>query len=153
MSEGKARFMIGSLALFPEACVLALQGVVELNAKGLADSRFETCLHWECVLVKMPVGHDLVPAAVLCFTHDAPRALLWVQLSYVAEQFRGRGVYKAAYAALRQIAQHRTCRSIEGATHVKNTAMRTVAKRMGRREEFVILVDDIEIVPNEVEAE
>ena len=101
MSEGKARYMIGSLALFPEACVLALQGIVELNAKGLADSRFETCLHWECVLVKMPVGHDLVPAAVLCFTHDAPRALLWVQLSYVAEQFRGRGVYKAAYAALR----------------------------------------------------
>lgn len=147
----KTRILIGSLSLFPEANLLALRGQMELSSKGLADSRMDLHGQWECVLVKIcdpsTSGRDYVPAGLIAFTHDTPRALLWVQLSYVAEEYRGRGVYKLAYMALRTIAIARTCRSIEGATHIKNLAMRTVAKRMSRREEFVVLVDDVELKP------
>lgn len=145
----KARILTGSLALLPEANALAVQGNAELLAKGLNDSRMQVSQSDQCVLLKVYVDRDLVPAGIITFTVDSARAFVWVQLSYVVEQYRGQGIYRMMYEAVRAIAKAHRCRSIEGATHVKNTAMRSVAKKMGRREEFVMLVDDIEIEPEE----
>lgn len=45
---------------------------------------------------------------------------------------------------LRGEARRLNIRTIESATHIRNEAMRAVAKRQGRLEEFVILIDRIE---------
>lgn len=144
----KARVFLGSLALFPEAGALAVAAQAELISKGFADSRVDISSSWQCVMVKAEIApREFIPAGMIAFMIEEPTGRLWVNLSFVVEQFRGRGVYRLMYEALRVVAKQKKCRTIEGATHVKNAAMRAVAKRVGRAEEFVVLVDNIDVEP------
>jgi len=149
----RARVLVGSLGLFPDASILAVRAQAELISKGFADSRAEISASWECVLVAVEQGREFVPAGMISFAHDAPIGRMWLQLSYVVEEYRGRGVYKLMYNAVRTIAQQRKCRTIESATHIKNTAMRAIGKKLGRTEEFVIMVDELELEPENMTIE
>jgi GNAT superfamily N-acetyltransferase len=143
----KARIVTGPVSLFPEAVVLIVSGQADLLARGLADSRLEISQAWQCVMVKVDRDRDLVPAGIIAFTVDEARSLVWVQMSFVVPEFRGQGVYRFMYEALRAIAKQHRCRTIEGATHIKNTVMRSVAKKLGRTECAIILTEEIDIEP------
>lgn len=149
----KARVVTGPVSLFPEAVVLIISGQADLLARGLADSRLEISQAWQCVMVKVDRDRDLVPAGIIAFTVDEARSLVWVQMSFVVPEFRGQGVYRFMYEALRTIAKQHRCRTIEGATHVNNTVMRSVAKKVGRVEQCVVMVDELEIEPENLAQE
>ena len=128
----------------PQAIELCLRGWNELFAKGLTDGRLAFHAQMSAVVANAANGRDYEPAGVVLFGLEPEFKRCWITLSYVKEEYRGRGVYSAMYVGLRAEALRMGIRTIESATHIRNQAMREVAKRQGRLEEFVILVDRIE---------
>jgi RimJ/RimL family protein N-acetyltransferase len=63
-----------------------------------------------------------------------------IHLGYVVPEHRGHGVYRALWEALVAKCRELKLREINGSTHVDNTAMRSVAARLGRVEHSINLV-------------
>ena len=128
----------------PAAIELCLRGWNELFAKGLTDGRLVFHERMSAMVAHAQNGRDFETAGVVLFGLEPEFKRCWVTLSFVKEEYRGRGIYTAMYVGLRAEALRMGLRTIESATHVRNVAMRAVAKRQGRPEEFVILIDRIE---------
>jgi GNAT superfamily N-acetyltransferase len=128
----------------PAAIELCLRGWNELFVKGLTDGRLVFHAGMSAMVARVANGRDMETAGVLLFGLEPEFKRCWVTLSYVREEYRARGIYTAMYEAMRGEAKRMGVRSIESATHVRNVAMRAVAKRQGRAEDFVILIDRLE---------
>ena len=128
----------------PVAIELCLRGWNELFAKGIADGRLAFHAQMSAIVANAADGRDFLPVGVILFGIEPEFKRCWLTLSYVKEEYRGHRYYTAMYEALRGEALRLGINSIESATHVRNAAMRAVAKRQGRAEDFVILVDRIE---------
>lgn len=128
----------------PAAIELCLRGWNELTAKGLGDGRLVFHSNMSAIVGYAANGRDQEAVGVILFGLEPEFKRCWLTLSYVREEYRARGVYAAMYEALRGETRRMGLRTIESATHVRNVAMRAVAKRQGRLEEFVILIDRIE---------
>lgn len=127
------------------AVSLALRGWIEINDAGLHDGTMNVHAGLHAIIGHAQNGRDMLPVGVITFDHDVNFNRVWIFQSYVVPEFRGRGVYTAMWAKLvEHSAEKLHVRSIEGATHVRNSAMRAVAKRMGRVEEAVILKFSLE---------
>ncbi len=128
----------------PVAIELCLRGWNELTAKGLGDGRLMFHSNMSAIVGYAANGRDQEAAGVILFGLEPEFKRCWVTLSFVKEEYRARGLYTAMYEVLRGEARRMGLRTIESATHVRNVAMRAVAKRQGRTEEFVILIDRVE---------
>lgn len=147
----KVRVCAGTLADMPGASLFAAQAWVRLASNGLTDGALQMSPTDECVFVMVaPNGRDFVEAGVMTFAHEATMARLWINLSFVAEEYRGKGVYRMMYGAVQELAHQRRCRTIESAVHENNQSMRQVARRLGRREKFVIVVEELEHQPIDI---
>lgn len=140
------RILQGTVGQMPEACALLLDGQRELVAGGLSDMRVQIFPGMTCLLASVTTnGRDFVPSGVMAYYHDEAQSRMWIEMSYVPAEARGQGIYKTMYAALKRMAIEKRCRSIESGTHVKNTTMRAVYKRMGRQETFVYGTEQLDI--------
>ena len=128
----------------PTGIALCLAGWNELFKKGLTDGRLAFHSGMSLIIANAANGRDYEPAGVMLFGLEPEFKRCWITLSYVKEEYRGHRYYTNMYEALRSEAMRMGMRSIESATHIRNQAMREVARRQGRLEEFVILVDRIE---------
>ena len=146
MSDWKPIEIHECVSASPVAIELCLRGWNELFAKGLTDGRlvFHEGMSAIVANVLHGSGREHAAAGVILFGIEPQFKRCWLTLSYVREEYRGNRLYTAMYEALRGEARRLGINSIESATHVRNAAMRAVAKRQGRAEEFVILVDRIE---------
>lgn len=125
------------------AAELAVRGWCDVVERGLGDGSLNMSSSLKAVIGYAANGRDMLPVGVI--TWDSEGARIWVYQSYVQPEFRGRGVYIAMWHAL---VDHVTkefpkARSIESATHIRNLAMREIAKKLGRREEAITLRYDI----------
>lgn len=135
----------GTIGQMPDAFTLSLLGQLELTTKGLADHRSQVYAAQACLLARATTnGRDYQPAGVMVYRHDVDGGVTYIELSYVAPEMRGQRIYSALYAALRKLAIEKKCRTIYAGTHVKNQSMRAIAARMGRRETWVMFLDEIE---------
>lgn len=145
------RILQGTIGQMPEAYALAVAGSAELVSKGFADPRSAIYPAQKCYLAQVTEnGRDWNPAGVLTYRIEEEIGMVYIDLSYVQPEYRGRRIYSLMYAGLRAHALDRKCRTIHAGTHVKNTVMRAVAARMGRPETFVLYLDDLEPVLSEV---
>lgn len=128
----------------PRAVQLCLNGWNDLFVRGLTDGRLVFHDGMSAIIGFTQNGKDEVTAGVVLFGVEREFKRTWITLAYVHDEFRGRGVYRAMYDAVRALSKASGVRSIEYATHLRNDRMRNVSKRMGCAEEFVILVDRIE---------
>lgn len=90
-------------------------------------------LHWsyDCFVAynnTTPVGFVIYEDRVKSYKD------LWLHLSYVIPEHRGRGVFSKLWAALIEKAQAVEGLSINSMTHPANLVMRSVAKMQGRTE-------------------
>lgn len=122
------------------ALTLAVAGWAECQEKGWGDGTLNIFSDIKAFLARVRVGQEIVPAGVLTFDYQPPFKRVWIYQSYVIPEMRGRGVYTAMFNKLVEysIADLKAV-SIQSGTHVRNTAMRAIAKKQGRYEECVTL--------------
>lgn len=122
------------------ALELAMRGWAECVEKGLGDGTLNLWASLNAFIAYAQNGREMIPAAVMTWEHDKTLKRVWIYQSYTLPEFRGRGLYNALWA---KMVEHATVElkasTIESGTHVRNTAMRAVAKKQGRYEECVIL--------------
>lgn len=127
------------------ALALALQGWAEINANGLGDGILNCHASYKAVLGSAQNGRDAVPVGVLTYDFEPLLRRVWVYQAYVHPEFRGRGVYTAMWAKLvEHSAEVLKAQSIQMGTHVRNSAMRAVAKHTGCIEEAIHLRFNLE---------
>lgn len=119
------------------ALSLAVQGWAECVRLGYGDGTMNVQTSLNAI-----VAHNdgaRLPIGVMTFDYFPVDKRVWIYQSYVLPEYRGRGIYRQMYERLVAHAITLKARSIQSGTHSKNTAMRAVAKKMGRHEECVIL--------------
>lgn len=124
----------------PQAIALCLRGWNELFNKGLTDGRLVFHDGMSAIIGHAANGRDFIAAGVLLFGIEREFKRCWLTLSYVEPEFRGRGVYRGMWESLTSVTKANGVQTIEYATHLRNSAMREISKRMFCAEEFVILV-------------
>ncbi len=126
------------------ALALAVRGWIELNDRGFGDRSMCVNACEDAFVAFFPNGLEMLPVGVMTYNYNEGARCLWINLSYVDEEFRGRGCYRALWDTIVAYAISIKAQSIQSGTHVRNNAMREVSKRLGRFEEFVILRFNLE---------
>jgi GNAT superfamily N-acetyltransferase len=124
----------------PAATMLAVKGWLELQEKGYGDGRLPFHTDMQALMAISANGQDPIPVGIMVFTVDTVLSRLWIDLSFVSPEFRGRGVYTAMWEALVSIARQAGIATIESATATSNTTMRAVARKQHREEKAVWMV-------------
>ena len=131
--------LIFGLAESP-AAQLATLGWLECVEKGLSDGNPVMRIDQNAVLGYVKQGQERTPAGVITFEHVPHWKQVFIVQSYVLPQFRGQGVYSAMFNRLVEHAiVDMKATNIQSSTHVRNVAMRAIAKKQGRFEECVTL--------------
>lgn len=119
---------------------LAIRGWADCMERGLGDGTLNVHSGLKAFVAFAMNGREQLPVAVTTFDYDKDLKRVWIFQSYTLPEFRGRGCYNALWSALVAHAiQELKASSIQSATHVRNIAMREIAKRQGRFEECVVL--------------
>lgn len=121
------------------ALELAMRGWAECVEKGLSDGTLNVHAGLNAFVAYAMNGREQLPVAVMTFDHDKTAKRVWIYQSYTIPEFRGRGCYAALWNSMVAHSVELKAASIESATHVRNVAMRAIAKKMGRHEESVVL--------------
>lgn len=124
-----------------DAARLACAGWLELSEKGWTDDEPNIHGSHPCILASAPDGQQSVPAGVVVFQRQ-PGAI-FAYLSYVAPEFRGRGVYTAMLDELRAVAVNCGASYVDSAVAGANAPMRAIAKKQGRSEHAVVYRLDV----------
>jgi RimJ/RimL family protein N-acetyltransferase len=144
MSDGHTVELVDVITGTP-ALSLAIQGWAETNAAGLGEGILNCHASHKAILGWAQNGRDLLPVGVLTFDDEPLFRRVWIYQAFVLQEFRGRGVYTAMWAKLvEHSVETLKARSIQYATHLRNSAMRAAAKRTGCIEEAVHLRFNLE---------
>lgn len=122
---------------------LAMRGWAETYEKGNSDGTLNVFSTLHAFVAYAPNGHDRLPVGVITFEVEKVSNRVWIYQGYTLPEFRGRGVYSAMWNSLVAHGIEQKMKSIQSATHVRNIAMRAVAKKLGRYEESVVLKFDL----------
>ena len=123
---------------------LAVRGWAECVEKGWGDGSLNVYASLKAFVAYAQNGREMIPAGVLTFDHDGPLKRIWIYQSYTLPEFRGRGIYNSLWSRMVEHAVELKAVSIQSGTHVRNSAMRAIAKKQGRFEECVILRFNLE---------
>lgn len=88
-------------------------------------------------------GREQLPVGVLSYFTVDHHSTLWLMQAYVVEEFRGRGIYTAMFDAAIAKAAELGLDRVQLATHMRNTAMREIAKRHHGAETAVIVTFEV----------
>lgn len=123
---------------------LAMRGWADCTEKGLGDGTLNVYASLKAFVAYAPNGRDQVAVGVVTFDHLPTEKRVWLYQAYTLPEFRGRGIYRALWEKL---VEHSItvlkASSIQYGTHVRNTAMRAVAKKLGQYEESVVVRFDL----------
>lgn len=135
-------YVVPSIAGTP-AVALAIAGWVDCNERGLGDGTMNLANDQKAMLAFAKNGQEMLPVGVMTWSFDESARRVWIFQSYVVKEFRGRGVYRAMWHHMVQHAEELAARTIQSATHADNKTMRSIAAKLGRREEAVVLRYDL----------
>jgi RimJ/RimL family protein N-acetyltransferase len=126
------------------ALALAMKGWADVEERGLGDGTLSVYADSHAFVGYARNGRDLLPAGVITFSEEKNAGRLWIHQGYVVPEFRGRGLYSTLWCKLVEHAVKLRASTIMSATHVRNEAMRAVARRQGRVEAAVMLRYDLQ---------
>lgn len=119
---------------------LAVRGWAECVEKGFGDGTLNVHASLHAFIAYAQNGREMIPAGVMTFDFDTSLKRVWIFQSYTLPEFRGRGIYNAMWASMvAHATENLKAVKIESGTHVRNSAMRAIAKKQGRDEEAVTL--------------
>jgi len=125
------------------ALTLALCAWLDIEGRGLGDGTMSVFSSSNALVGFAENGRDRVPAGVITFQHIPEGDKVWIYQGYVLPEYRGRGIYRAMWNELVLKSLELKVSKIEGATHVRNKAMRDVARKLGRTETHIVLTFDV----------
>jgi hypothetical protein len=118
---------------------LAVRGWAECVEKGFGDGTLNVFTSLNAFIAYAQNGREMIPAAVMTWNFDKDTGRVWIFMGYTLPEFRGRGLYNALWASMVAKAIELKAATIQSGTHVRNSAMRAIAKKQGRVEEAVTL--------------
>jgi GNAT superfamily N-acetyltransferase len=103
------------------------RAVKELSESGWGDPQldFSIWLLWMEDDLSRPIG-------IVGYAVDRIEKDIWVELTYTAPEHRRKGVYRALFSRLVEMAIRRGVRCIESGIHERNEAMLRAARTSGR---------------------
>lgn len=124
----------------PQVGPMVLEAYLDLVARKLHDGRFDLKPDRHMLLIEVEKSdRDWEKAAVAMFMISAEQRILWIDLLYVREEFRGRGFCRRMIQALQDIGRQNEALEMQYGTNVGNAAMRGAAKRMGHQEYGILI--------------
>jgi GNAT superfamily N-acetyltransferase len=126
------------------AAELATRGWLECVEKGWTDGSLNASSDQKAFVAYVENGREVLPAGVMTWKHFGDTNEIYVFQSFVVPEFRGRGVYTALWQSMVSKAIDLKASAICSGTHSQNRAMRTIAAKQGRREQFVMLRFDLD---------
>jgi GNAT superfamily N-acetyltransferase len=128
------------------AAVLATRGWLEDVERGLGEDTINVAWDQQAFVgfAGAAGGGERTAVGVITWAHIEWRRELFVHQSYVLPPWRRRGIYTALWGTVVEKARELKVAKICSITHVDNTAMRAAAQVLGRREEGIVLVFDLE---------
>lgn len=130
----------------PQVGPFILRAYMDLFDRGFFDGRFTLKPdHHVLFIERQVVRDDFMPAAAAAFMVAAETRVLWIDLLYVREEFRGQGLCRRMVSDLAALGRQNDCLELQYGTHSTNTAMRSVAKRLGHREFGILIKGSVDI--------
>lgn len=124
---------------------LAVRGWADVQERNLGDGSLNVYASLQAFVAYVKNGHEILPVGVMTWEFDKTLKRVWIYQGYTLPEFRGRGVYNALWASMvAHAATELKALSIQSGTHVRNSAMRAIAKKQGRVEECVVLRYDLQ---------
>jgi GNAT superfamily N-acetyltransferase len=127
------------------AARLAVQGWLDVDERGLGEAGAVLNMHWsqKAFVAVVPNGQEKLSVGVLTYEKMDATKVMFINQVYVVPEFRGRGVYTAMFeAAVAQACELGMLRVALG-THVRNTAMREIARKHGGMETTVMITFEV----------
>lgn len=129
----------------PDVGPMVLGAYLDLVQRKLHDGRFDLRPDKHVLLIETSKdGRDWEKAACAVFMIAAEPRILWIDLLFVHEQFRGQGLCRNMLGHLHNIGRQNEVLELQYATDFANAAMRGAAKRLGHREYAVLVKAPIE---------
>ncbi len=75
----------------------------------------------------------------IVYLHSKEKQMLWITLSAVASEARGRGLYTLMHRYIEHIGRTLKCTSIQSTVHVNNTVRLASAEKMGMLPQFHVM--------------
>lgn len=124
----------------PQVGPFVLAAYLDLVNKNLHDGRFDLKPDKHVLLIeKSDNGRDWEYASVAMFMISAEQRVLWVDLLYVREEFRGCGFCRKMIGVLLDIGRQNEALELQFSTSVANAAMRGAAKKIGCTEKAIVI--------------
>lgn len=119
---------------------LVLAAYTDLVVRKLHNGRFDLRPDKHVLLIEHSKdGRDWEQAAISMFMLSVEQRILWIDLLYVREEFRGQGFCRRMLTHLSSIAQQNEMLAMQYGTSLANSAMRGAAKRLGHVEESIVI--------------
>ena len=119
---------------------LAVRGWADCVEQGFGDGVLNVYTSLNAFVGYAMNGREQLPVGVMTWEYEKATKRVWIYQSFVEIEFRGRGIYQAMWAKIvEHAAVELKAATIESATHVRNIAMRAIARKQGRFEEAVTL--------------
>jgi len=104
---------------------LVLYGYADLMSKNLADKGLVIDIN---EVISATIGNEVVGIMVF-FETEAD--YIWINLAYVKEEHRNKGIYKAMLGCLNEEARSRDIKSLRSGTGIENEVMIVVKEKVG----------------------
>jgi GNAT superfamily N-acetyltransferase len=75
----------------------------------------------------------------IVYLHNVEKQMIWITLSAVAPEARGRGLYTLMHHYIEHIGKSLKCTSIQSVVHVDNTVRLASAKKMGLLPQYHVM--------------
>jgi GNAT superfamily N-acetyltransferase len=75
----------------------------------------------------------------IVYLHSVEKQMIWITLSAVAPEARGRGLYTLMHRYIEHIGRTLKCTSIQSTVHVNNSVRMASAKKMGMIPQFYVM--------------
>ena len=115
---------------------VALRAHADMITKGLATDT-HCMVGWDDLAVVAYEGEEIV--GIITFGDAAWISQLSIKIGWVSPERRKHGIYRKLWQRLVEYAQEKERAEIVGTTLVENTAMRAIAKQLGRIEHSINL--------------
>lgn len=129
----------------PEVGPMVVSAYLDLVQRKLHDGRFDLKPDKHVLLIELSKdGREWEKAAVAMFMIAAETRILWIDLLFVREEYRGQGLCRHMIGHLRNIGKQNEVLELQYATSLANVAMRGAAKRLGHVEYAIVVKAPIE---------
>lgn len=120
---------------------IAVRGWNELCELGFADESTGQIINWDYPVIW--IEENAIPVAVMVYQHVMWMNMFHIVLSFVIPSHRRRGLYRRMYGEVLERAITAGVSQVQGTMHRMNIRAIQAADHLGRKTEFVTVVQRI----------